>query len=82
MARHTIPDIIERADTRPGTMKAPGGSLALNLVLSLRPSQWTKNLIIFGALGLGQRLMEPGDCSCGSGVCNLLRALRRGLSDQ
>jgi len=59
MARHTIPDIIERADARPGTVKAPGRSLALNLVLSLRPSQWTKNLIIFGALGLGQRLLEP-----------------------
>jgi 4-hydroxybenzoate polyprenyltransferase len=59
MARHTIPDIIERADTRSDTIKAPGRSLALNLVRSLRPSQWTKNLIIFGALGLGQRLLEP-----------------------
>jgi 4-hydroxybenzoate polyprenyltransferase len=59
MARHTIPDIIERADARPGALKAPGGSLARNLVRSLRPSQWTKNLIIFGALGLGQRLLDP-----------------------
>jgi 4-hydroxybenzoate polyprenyltransferase len=59
MARHSIPDIIERADTRPGPFKAPGRSLALNLALSLRPSQWTKNLIIFGALGLGQRLLDP-----------------------
>jgi 4-hydroxybenzoate polyprenyltransferase len=33
--------------------------MALSLVLSLRPSQWTKNLIIFGALGLAQRLTDP-----------------------
>jgi 4-hydroxybenzoate polyprenyltransferase len=59
MARHSIPEIIERADPRPGTTEAPGRSLAVNLVLSLRPSQWTKNLIIFGALGLGQRLLDP-----------------------
>ena len=59
MARHTIPDIIERADTRHGTTNDSTRSLAANLVLSLRPSQWTKNLIIFGALGLGQRLLEP-----------------------
>jgi len=33
--------------------------MALSLVLSLRPSQWTKNLIIFGALGLSLRLTDP-----------------------
>jgi len=32
--------------------------LALSLVLSLRPSQWTKNLIIFAALMFGQRLLD------------------------
>jgi 4-hydroxybenzoate polyprenyltransferase len=32
--------------------------MAVSLVLSLRPSQWTKNLIIFGALGLSQRLLD------------------------
>jgi len=31
----------------------------LNLLVSLRPSQWTKNLIIFGPLGLAQRLLDP-----------------------
>jgi 4-hydroxybenzoate polyprenyltransferase len=31
----------------------------MSLVLSLRPSQWTKNLIIFGALLFGQRLQDP-----------------------
>lgn len=59
MARHTIPDTVERADAGPGAFQRSGRSLALNLILSLRPSQWTKNLIIFGALGLGQRLLDP-----------------------
>lgn len=31
----------------------------LSLFLSLRPSQWTKNLIIFAALLFGQRLTDP-----------------------
>src|SRR5688500_1125314 len=59
MARHTIPDIIDRADARPASGQAPGRSTALNLILSLRPSQWTKNLIIFAALMFGQRLLDP-----------------------
>src|SRR5688500_9781039 len=59
MARHTIPDTIERADARPGNLQAPGRSLVVNLILSLRPSQWTKNLIIFLPLLFGQRLLEP-----------------------
>ena len=32
--------------------------MALSLVLSLRPSQWTKNLIIFLPLLLAQRLLD------------------------
>jgi 4-hydroxybenzoate polyprenyltransferase len=31
----------------------------VNLLLSLRPSQWTKNLIIFGALIFAERLLDP-----------------------
>ena len=31
-----------------------------SLVLSLRPAQWTKNLIIFAGLLFGQRLLDPG----------------------
>jgi 4-hydroxybenzoate polyprenyltransferase len=54
MARHTAPDLIERASLRP----VAGRPLALSLVLSLRPSQWTKNLIVFAALGLSGRLMD------------------------
>ncbi|HSC26674.1 MAG TPA: hypothetical protein VLD67_05340, partial [Vicinamibacterales bacterium] len=32
--------------------------LGPGLVVSLRPRQWTKNLIIFGALILGDRLLD------------------------
>jgi 4-hydroxybenzoate polyprenyltransferase len=53
MARHPIPDTIERAAAAPATRP-----LALSLVASLRPYQWTKNLIIFAALLFGQRLLE------------------------
>ena len=35
-------------------------SLVLGLFVSLRPSQWTKNLIIFAALLFGQRLFDLG----------------------
>jgi 4-hydroxybenzoate polyprenyltransferase len=59
MSRHTIPDMIERADARPAAVRAPGRSLAVNLILSLRPSQWTKNLFIFLPLLFGQRLLDP-----------------------
>jgi 4-hydroxybenzoate polyprenyltransferase len=54
MARHTIPDLIERVDPRPASARP----MTLSLVLSLRPSQWTKNLIIFGALMFGPKLTD------------------------
>ena len=59
MARHSIPDTIERTGARPGSLQTPGRSTAANLIRSLRPSQWTKNLIIFGALLFGPRLLDP-----------------------
>lgn len=59
MARHTIPEIIERTVPRPGPLQAPERSLAVNLTLSLRPSQWTKNLVIFLPLLFGSRLLDP-----------------------
>ena len=33
-------------------------SLPVGLVTSLRPSQWTKNLIVFAGLLFGQRLLD------------------------
>jgi 4-hydroxybenzoate polyprenyltransferase len=40
--------------------EAPVRPVAISLFLSLRPSQWTKNLIIFAGLIFGQRLLDPG----------------------
>jgi 4-hydroxybenzoate polyprenyltransferase len=58
MARHSIPDIIEQAEPRRGRTLTPTRPLPYSLVRSLRPEQWTKNLIIFGGLLFGQRLFD------------------------
>src|SRR4051812_34774048 len=44
----------------PGTTASvvPGRPLALHLLLSLRPGQWTKNLVIFAGLLFGRRLFD------------------------
>ncbi len=36
-----------------------GRPVLLNLFLSLRPSQWTKNLLVFAGVLFGRRLFEP-----------------------
>jgi 4-hydroxybenzoate polyprenyltransferase len=59
MARHSAPNIVEPARA-PAAPPRPAKPLAISLVLSLRPSQWTKNLIIFAGLIFGQRLLDPG----------------------
>jgi 4-hydroxybenzoate polyprenyltransferase len=58
MARHSIPDIIDQAEPRSARFPVAGRPLASSLVRSLRPEQWTKNLIIFGGLLFGQRLFD------------------------
>ena len=58
MARHSIPDIIEGAEPRRGHAFTRTRPLAYSLVRSLRPEQWTKNLIVFGGLLFGQRLFD------------------------
>jgi 4-hydroxybenzoate polyprenyltransferase len=50
MAHSTLPITKEAAIER---------STALSLLVSLRPSQWTKNLIVFAALLFGQRGTAP-----------------------
>src|SRR5215203_4583312 len=50
MAHSTLPITTEAASER---------SAALSLFVSLRPSQWTKNLIVFAALLFGQRGTAP-----------------------
>jgi 4-hydroxybenzoate polyprenyltransferase len=37
----------------------PGRSLAFNLFFSLRPGQWTKNLLVFAGLLFAKRLFDP-----------------------
>jgi 4-hydroxybenzoate polyprenyltransferase len=37
----------------------PRRSVALNLLISLRPGQWTKNLFVFAGLLFGRRLLDP-----------------------
>lgn len=54
MARQPATSLSDLTAQRP----APRRSLGLNLVVSLRPSQWTKNLIIFAALIFGERLLD------------------------
>lgn len=59
MARHSAPNINGQQEASSDRDSRPAKPLAVNLVLSLRPSQWTKNLIIFAALIFGQRLLDP-----------------------
>jgi 4-hydroxybenzoate polyprenyltransferase len=51
MAQSTTPAITTDA--------APSRPVALSLLKSLRPSQWTKNLIVFAGLLFGQRGTQP-----------------------
>jgi 4-hydroxybenzoate polyprenyltransferase len=55
MDRDTQQDTALPTAGRPDT----GRPLAVGLLYSLRPSQWTKNLIVFAALIFGQRLLDP-----------------------
>ncbi|MGH9140383.1 MAG: decaprenyl-phosphate phosphoribosyltransferase [Vicinamibacterales bacterium] len=56
MARSTSPSVATA-----GTAHAavPGRSLALHVFRSLRPAQWSKNLIVFAGLLFGRRLFDP-----------------------
>ncbi|HEX5473821.1 MAG TPA: decaprenyl-phosphate phosphoribosyltransferase [Vicinamibacterales bacterium] len=58
MAQHTIPGLVPSADATLERVDAPVRPVAVGLLLSLRPSQWTKNLIVFAGLMFGQRLLD------------------------
>lgn len=57
MARSTSPPVV--VSGRPSFAGAPGRTVAANLIVSLRPGQWTKNLLVFAGVLFGQRLFEP-----------------------
>src|SRR5438876_765033 len=56
MARSTSSPV---AAPGPALDAVRGRSLALNLLLSLRPAQWTKNLFVFAGLLFGLKLFDP-----------------------
>jgi 4-hydroxybenzoate polyprenyltransferase len=55
MARSTPSPV---ATPGPALDAVPGRSLALHLFFSLRPAQWTKNLVLFAGLLFGRRLFD------------------------
>src|SRR2546423_286278 len=57
MARPTLSHLSEGAAAEAGG--ASGRSTAALLVLSLRPEQWTKNLLVFAGVLFGRRLLDP-----------------------
>jgi 4-hydroxybenzoate polyprenyltransferase len=62
MARSTNQNLV--ASGAPAAHAAPAAghseqSLALNVLLSLRPSQWSKNLLVFAGLIFARRLFDP-----------------------
>lgn len=62
MARSTHPNLAVPDGSVEGATAVSGrpmGSVALNLFLSLRPGQWTKNLLVFAGLIFGLRLFDP-----------------------
>jgi 4-hydroxybenzoate polyprenyltransferase len=57
MTRSTSPPVA--VPGRPSFAGAPGRTVAANLITSLRPGQWTKNLLVFAGVLFGQRLLDP-----------------------
>jgi len=57
MARSTSTPV---ATSGTETVPVPRRSLALSLLFSLRPAQWSKNLIVFAGLLFGMRLFDIG----------------------
>jgi 4-hydroxybenzoate polyprenyltransferase len=56
MARSSTSSVAISGTSAPAV---PGRSVALNLLVSLRPGQWTKNLLVFAGLLFGKRLLDP-----------------------
>jgi 4-hydroxybenzoate polyprenyltransferase len=57
MARQSLVDVV--TGDAPGAGGVPARTRLAGLVVSIRPGQWTKNLIVFAGLLFGRRLFEP-----------------------
>jgi 4-hydroxybenzoate polyprenyltransferase len=57
MARYPLPQLDAPGASPPSGDEAP--PLARSLLISLRPAQWTKNLLVFAALLFGRQLASP-----------------------
>ena len=55
--------------------ETPGRGLAADLLISLRPDQWTKNLVVFAGLVFGEQLLEPGAVARAGGAFGIFCAL-------
>jgi 4-hydroxybenzoate polyprenyltransferase len=58
MARSPVPSAHQALDAGVHS-SARGRSSAVGLFLSLRPRQWTKNVLVFAGLIFGQKLLDP-----------------------
>jgi 4-hydroxybenzoate polyprenyltransferase len=59
MAHRSVPTITKRSEAERAPATVPVRPAAVSLLVSLRPAQWTKNLIVFAALLFGQRGAGP-----------------------
>ncbi len=58
MGRTSLPELaVSNSPSGPGS--AAERSTAANLIVSVRPGEWTKNLFVFAGLLFGQRLTDP-----------------------
>ena len=55
--------------------ETPGRGRAADLLISLRPDQWTKNLVVFAGLVFGEQLLEPGAVARAGGAFGIFCAL-------
>src|SRR5580765_8984963 len=58
MARSSVPSA-NPAYPAPAGPRSRGRSLAAAVLLSLRPQQWTKNVLVFAGLIFGEKLLDP-----------------------